>query len=72
MKSYNFTSGIWKNLADTPFKKKALACMRVMLSNGKNVVLAIGQFQNHNLQNKIDYFIILLAISLKKIVNLQL
>ncbi len=42
--SYNFTSGVWKNLADTPFKRRGAACMRVMLSNGKNVVLVIGKF----------------------------
>jgi hypothetical protein len=44
VKSYNFSSGLWKNLSDTPFKKRNFACMRVTLSTGKNVVLVIGNF----------------------------
>jgi len=42
VKSYNFTSGVWKNLADTPFKRRIFACTRVTLLNGKKVVLVIG------------------------------
>ena len=44
VKSYNFSTGIWKNLTDTQFKKRNFACMRVTLMNGKNVVLAIGNY----------------------------
>ncbi len=55
VKSYNFSTGVWKNLSDTPFKRRNFACMRVTLSSGKDVVLVIGNFSVHfmsqNMQN---------------------
>jgi hypothetical protein len=42
VKSFNFTSREWKNLTDTPFERRNFACMRVTLSEGKDVVLVIG------------------------------
>jgi hypothetical protein len=58
VKSYNFSTGVWKNLTDTPFKRRSFACMRVTLSSGKDVVLVIGKlllfrfFMYQNLSSK--------------------
>jgi len=42
VRSYNFTSGTWKRLKDSPIKRKLAVCQRVTLANQTSVIFVIG------------------------------
>ncbi len=43
VQSYNFTSGTWKRLKDSPVKRKFTVCHKVTLASKTNVILVTGK-----------------------------
>ena len=42
VRSYNFTSRTWKQLKDSPIKRKLAVCQKVTLANQTTVIFVIG------------------------------